>query len=80
MSKSDGWGSEKDSDLTDGWVDEISSVEYESSLRPSAPACGGVRFEPEGSKGSFDWGLAISASLLIGMISIIGHLINMWRN
>lgn len=46
-------------------------------------ACGGVRFQPEeasGSKGSFDWGLAISTFLLIGMVSIIGHLINMWRN
>lgn len=51
--------------------------------REMQPPCGGVRFEPEeitDSKGSFDWGLAISTFLLIGMISIIGHLINMWRN
>lgn len=48
--------------------------------------CGGVRFEPENPKGSksskstFDWGQAISIFFLIGAISIVGHLINMWRN
>ena len=80
MSKFDDWGNEKDSESTYGWDIECGYIESDTNLPLESSSCGGVRYEPEGSKGSFDWGLAISPFLLIGMISIIGHLINMWRN
>lgn len=46
----------------------------------TSDACKGVHMEPEGSTSSFDWGQAISIFFLVGGISIIGHLVNMWRN
>lgn len=46
----------------------------------TSEVCGGVRFEPEGSKGSFNIAPVLTAFFSVGAISIIGHLINRWIN
>ena len=79
MSKFDGWGNESDSESSDGWGDAL-DFDPKNPPHRTEPACGGVRFEPEGSTGSFDWGLVISTFFAVGAIAIIGHLINMWLN
>ena len=44
------------------------------------PICGGVRFESDETEKFIDWGMAVSSFFTVAMISIVGHLINMWLN
>lgn len=73
MDKDNLWGGSSDSDF------DLESGPETENYRTS-DACKGVHMEPEGSTSSFDWGQAISIFFLVGGISIIGHLVNMWRN
>jgi hypothetical protein len=70
VSRENLWGG----DLPDG-PDGPDEPPYRTS-----EVCGGVRFEPEGSKGSFNIAPVLTAFFTVGAISIIGHLINRWIN
>ena len=65
--------------LWDGDFEDCPDDADEPPYRTSE-VCGGVRFEPEGSKGSFNIAPVLTAFFSVGAISIIGHLINRWLN
>ncbi|CAN2189510.1 hypothetical protein MCEJIRE27_00489 [Candidatus Nanopelagicaceae bacterium] len=65
----------KDNLWDDGYEPDAKQFDYSQP-----PICGGVRFESDETKKSIDWGMAVSSFFTIGMISIVGHLINMWLN
>lgn len=80
MSKFDPWGVEDATGAADSWDDELFNIVGDGKRLDMRPRCGGVRFDHEESKSSFDWGFVISTFFVVGIIAIVGHLINLLLN